>query len=182
MESINGFFGYYECVFLKDHHIRDKEFIVTIPSLFNIPNQYEYNEAGTTSTVDTSNMLTGSTKPKESSISTQSHIVASNHTDYYYRLRGDIFKETMEGTDGITEPKAMSGKGNIDYESHEHEIRKPMSLFKFTFENLNNIIVKKGTKAYGFFINGNMDVNSFAVTRIAGAVPLAKSDRSDYLE
>ena len=88
----------------------------------------------------------------------------------------------MEGTDGITETKA-GGSGDASYESHDHKIKKPISLFKFTFENLNNIKIIGGvTRAWGFFINGSMDKNSFAVVRIQGAVPLKKENLTNYVE
>ena len=182
MSELNQFTGYYECIIVKDAHIRDATFEVTIPSLFAVDNQYQYNEeGGTESTVDSSSMLVGSNK-QDTSVTIGNSITAVNHTDYYYRLRGDIFKETMEATDGKTEPKA-GGSGYAEYESHYHDIKQPMSLLKFTFENLNNVKITGGvTRAWGFFINGSMDKNSFAVTRIQGAVPLKKENLTNYVE
>ena len=33
---------------------------------------------------------------------------------------------------------------------HTHDIKKPMSLFNFTFENINNVKVPKGSRVYDF--------------------------------
>lgn len=180
MAKLNQFTGYYECIIVKDAHIRDETFEVTIPTLFAVENQFQYNPNGKESNMNES-MLAGTSK-NATSINVGNSITAYNHTDYYYRLRGDIFKETMEGTDGITEEKA-GGSGDAQYESHDHTIKKPISLFKFTFENLNNIKIIGGvTRAWGFFINGSMDKNSFAVVRIQGAVPLKKENLTNYVE
>lgn len=176
----NGYFGYYECVITKDAHIRDATFWVTIPSLYQAKNQYKHNPAGTTSNVEADKIADG----KAAKVTLVGDIEAVNHTDYYYRLRGDVFKETMEKTDGITEKRsdpAPNGAAD-DFLEHDHEIKKPISLFNFTFENLNNIKIMAGTKAYGFFINGSMDANMFAVTRIEGAVPLQKKNTSAYVK
>lgn len=182
MAQLNQFAGYYECIIVKDAHIRDETFEVTIPSLYAVENQYQYNEQGGTESTMNSSMIAGSNNSQPTSVTVGNSITAYNHTDYYYRLRGDIFKETMEGTDGITENKS-GGIGDPAFESHNHDIKQPMSLFKFTFENLNNVTIKGGvTRAWGFFINGSMDKNSFAVVRIQGAVPLKKANLTNYVE
>ena len=87
----------------------------------------------------------------------------------------------MKATQGTTEKRAGGG-GDAAYESHDHDIRKPMSLFNFTFENLNNVTITAPCNAWGFFINASMDKNSFVVTRIQGAVPLKKEALTQYVE
>lgn len=182
MDNFRSFPGYYHCVIIKDAHIRDDTFVVTIPALYTVQNQYEYNPEGNVSTFDGESMLAGDKASQGSTeLTMMPHIIAGNHTDYYYRLRGDIFKETMEGTDGVTETKEGGG-GDAQYESHDHDIKKPMSLFKFTFENLNNVTIQAPCDAWGFFVNASMDVNSFVVTRIQGAVPLKKEALTNYVE
>ena len=182
MDAFRSFPGYYHCVIIQDAHIRDATFKVTIPSLFTVKNQYEYNPEGNKSSFDGESMLAGANATSGSSeITTFPFIEAGNHTDYYYRLRGDIFKESMQGTDGIT-VKKQGGNGDAAYESHDHEITDPISLFKFTFENLNNIKIKAPCDAWGFFVNSSMDANSFVVTRIQGAVPLKKEALTEYVE
>ena len=182
MDNFRSFPGYYQCVIIKDAHIRDETFVVTIPALYAVKNQYEYNPEGNTSSFDGESMLAGSLSSEgKSELTTMPHIIAANHTDYYYRLRGDIFEETMKATQGTTEKRAGGG-GDAAYESHDHDIRKPMSLFNFTFENLNNVTIKAPCNAWGFFINASMDKNSFVVTRIQGAVPLKKEALTQYVE
>lgn len=182
MDNFRSFPGYYHCVIIKDAHIRDETFEVTIPALYAVDNQYEYNPSGTKSKFDGESMLAGNMAAQGSTeLTTVSHITAANHTDYYYRLRGDIFEETMKATHGVTEPRAGGG-GDAEYASHDHDIRQPMSLFLFTFENLNNVKITAPCDAWGFFINASMDVNSFVVTRIQGAVPLKKEALTQYVE
>lgn len=170
----NRFFGYYECTFEEEAHIRDKTFKVTIPSLFL--NKESFNGTKETTTTNRNNSLGTGGAPGGQSFTSTTIIEAANHTDYYYQLRGNILKAKMDSTDGVTEPKEVSGKGTPDFESHTHDIKAPMSLFKFTYQDLNNIKIPKGYKGYGFFINGSMDANSFAVVRIEGVVPLSEED------
>lgn len=177
-----NFSGYFEAIILEDSHIRQKYFKVRIPSLFPesseedklTPNENILQRSGKERIVNSNikEVIGGSYK-------TTNFALARNHTGLHYKLKGDVFKKRMDGTDGITEPKA-GGSGDAEYESHEHEIKKPMSLYNFVFENLNNVMVKKNTKCYGFFINGAADMTRFAVTFIEGAVPLEDSDPIAY--
>lgn len=177
-QSIN-FSSYFECVIQEDSHIRQREFKVTIPSLFpQVDNKTEPTQ--NKKPIDQNRSINGGHKVNNSNISTTTIINAKNHTDYYYKLRGDIFKETMDGTDGVTETFGVEENKYTDIKQHDHDIKEPMSLFNFTYENLNNIMVPKGTLAYGFFINGTFDTTSFAIVRIEGAVPYANDDIIDY--
>ena len=183
MAQMNWFPGYYEGVLLEEAHIRDPFFKITIPSLFQIKDQYEPIES-TETPLDQSLIGTKSKNYYGQSFKSTNIILAANHTDYHYRLRGDIFKETMDGTDGITEPSDdPSPDGSPDdVIPHTHDIKKPMSLFNFTFENINNVKVPKGSRVYGFFINATLDRNGFVVTRIQGAVPLKKEVATMYVK
>lgn len=183
MAQMNWFPGYYEGVLLEEAHIRDPFFKITIPSLFQIKDQYEPIES-TETPLDQSLIGTKSKDYYGQSYKSTNIILAANHTDYHYRLRGDIFKETMDGTDGITEPSDdPSPDGSPDdVIPHTHDIKKPMSLFNFTFENINNVKVPKGSRVYGFFINATLDRNGFVVTRIQGAVPLKKEVATMYVK
>lgn len=177
MAQMNFFPGYYRGILLEKAHIRDATFKITIPSLFTVKDQYEPNE-NVTMSLDKST-IANKNGPKPTSFDTSNVIIAHNHTDYTYRLRGDVFKKTMESTDGITEPRS-GGSGSAAYESHDHTIKQPITLNLFTFENLNDVELPKGTEVFGFFINASMDRNAFAVTHIKGAIPLKKEDPEIY--
>lgn len=185
MADLNFYPGYFECTFLEDCHIRDKTFKVTIPGLFNIKNQFEPNEENT-SNIDTSMIAGKNTTHTSKPYTSTNVIIAENHTDYPYQLQGDVFKDRYTEVDGITEPSEdPSPDGSADdVIPHTHDIKKSMSLFHFYFENLNNIKIPKDSIGYGFFINGSLDRNSFAVVRIKGAVPLNRTegDKTFYQE
>lgn len=169
MAYVGNFFGYYECVFQEDCHAQDEVFKVTIPSLFNITDQFEAKESETISN-DPNSIATKNNKDV-GDYSYGTIIYAKNHTDYHFQIRGDVFKKNMDSTDGITETKS-GGTGDPAFEEHDHDIKQSITLNNFTYENLNNVAVPKLSKGYGFFINGIMDPNGFVVVRIEGVVPL----------
>lgn len=181
MAQMNWFPGYYEGVLLEEAHIRSPFFKITIPSLFKVKNQFDPLEEVETP-LDQSLIGTKTTSYYGQSYKSTNVIIAANHTDYHYRLRGDVFKDTMDSTDGITEKSEDPSPDGApdDIIDHDHKIKKPMSLLNFTFENLNNVTVPKGTRVYGFFLNATLDRNGFVVTRIQGAVPLKKEVATLY--
>ncbi len=180
-ENTTQYTGLFECVIQDEEaHIRQKTFNVTIPSLFpEVVNKFEATTNNTPLTPDRninrSNQINGN-------FVTKTNIIARNFTDYHHRLKGDTLKGEMEYTDGITEEEALIEGKDTDYKSHKHEIKAPITLFNYIYKELNNVKVSKGTKAYGFFLNGTYDVNSFVIVRIEGAVPLNENDLINYVK
>ena len=181
MENTTQYTGLFECVIQDEEaHIRQKTFNVTIPSLFpEVANKFETTTNSVPLTPDRSlnqkNKVSGN-------LETKTNIVAKNFTDYHHRLKGDTMKEEMEYTDGITEPEAFAEGSYNDFKSHQHTIKAPITLYNYIYKELNNVKVAKGTKAYGFFLNGTYDVNSFVIIRIEGAVPLQADDLINYVK
>lgn len=173
------FSNYTECKIAEDTHIRSKIIKVTIPSLFpDSTNQEDANDAK--SNTSFSNRVINSNKAfVNDTYETTNVIEALNHTGYMYKLKGDVFKKRMDSTDGVTEPKAGGG-GYGEFDPHAHDIKEPITLNNFVFENLNNVVVPKGTLAYGFFINGSGDTTRFAITHIDLAIPLEDEDPIAY--
>ena len=178
MPAMN-FSCYFECVLQEDSHIRQETFKVTIPSLF--PN-VENNTTPTKNSlsVDPSRSINKKNKSTGRPFVTTTIIEAKNHTDYAYKYRGDSFKDEMEKTDGITEPEQIIEGSYSDFKQHKHKIKAPITLKDYIYKNLNNVMVPKDSKAYGFFINGTYDTTSFVVVRIEGAVPLTAKDVIGY--
>lgn len=173
-----NFSSYFECVLQEDSHIRQAEFKVTIPSLFPaVDNKFE--PTLNSQPLSSERNLNKNTQSSSSFVSNTT-ITARNHTDYYFQLKGDSMKEEMEYTDGITEEIEIVEGNSTDIKRHKHEIKKPMTLYNYIYKNLNNVIVPKGSKAYGFFINGTYDTTSFVVVRIEGAVPLDEKAVINY--
>lgn len=173
------FSNYMECKIAEDTHIRSKTIKVIIPSLFP-DNKYQYEpQESITNSSQANRVLNTNKSAVNESYETTNVIEALNHTNYMYKLKGDVFKDRMEYTDGKTVPKA-GGSGDAAYEEHFHKIKDPITLYNFVFENLNNVIVKKGTLAYGFFINGSGDTTRFAITHIEDARPLEDEDPIAY--
>lgn len=171
--------SYFECVIQEDSHIRQATFKVTIPSLFpNVENSF--TSSINTTPIDASRNINKSAPTQGGSFVSNTTITALNHTDYAYAFIGNSMKEDMESTDGITEPEEYIKGSDPDFKSHKHEIKKPMTLKYYKYKDLNNVIVPKNTKAYGFFINGSYDTTSFVVVRIEGAIPLTKKALVNY--
>ena len=174
------FSNYTECKLAEDTHIRSKIIKVIIPSLFpDTLNGSNDPSESISNSVQSNRVLNSNKDNVNDSYETTNVIEALNHTGYMYKLKGDVFKKRMEYTDGITEPKAGGG-GYAEYESHDHDIKKPITLYNFVYENLNNVIAPKGTLAYGFFINGAGDTTRFAVTHIEMSIPLEDEDPIAY--
>lgn len=173
------FSNYTECKIAEDTHIRSKTIKVIIPSLFpDSKNQNEPQET-ITNTLQANRVLNTNKSEVNDTYETTNVIEALNHTGYMYKLKGDVFKQRMEYTDGKTVKKA-GGSGDAEYEEHLHNIEDPITLYNFVFENLNNVVVKKGTLAYGFFINGSGDTTRFAITHIEDSIPLEDEDPIAY--
>lgn len=173
------FSNYIECKLAEDTHIRSKTIKVMIPSFFPDSKNRDDPQETIVNTTQANRVYNTNKDAVKETYETTNVIEALNHTDYAYKLKGDVFKKRMEYTDGITELRAGGG-GYAEYASHDHDIKKPITLYNFVYENLNNVIVKKGTLAYGFFINGAGDTTRFAVTHIEDAVPLEDSDPIAY--
>lgn len=170
--------SYFEAVLQEDSHIRQAEFKVTIPSLFpNVENSFE--PSINTTPLDGSRRLDPDGQ-KGATLVTTTIILAKNHTDYAYKYRGDSFKQEMKETDGITEPEMIIEGSYSDFKQHTHKIKKPITLRDYIYKNLNNVIAPKGTKCYGFFLNGTYDTSSFVIVRIEGAVPLTAKSLINY--
>lgn len=176
-----NFAGYFECKIVERAHIRSKTFKVSIPSIMSYSEKGQTGQDEVQKETGASRVVNNNVKVSDT-MTTTGYVLALNHTDYYERLRGNIFKKTMDGTDGITEPKGGGEPGDPRFSDHDHDIKQPMSLFNFTFEDLNNVYVEADTKAYGFFINGAQDTTRFAIVRIEGVVPLQKDDPIPYVE
>lgn len=179
MQSMN--FGcYFEAVLQEDSHIRQKYFNVTIPSIFpNVENSF--TPSTNTRPISSDRNYTNREKGSgNADLVTTTIIKALNHTDYYFKLKGDTLKEEMDSTDGITEPISVVEGAYTDFKSHKHEIKKPITLNNYIYKNLNNVMVPKNTKCYGFFLNGTYDTTSFVIVRIEGAVPLQEKDIINY--
>lgn len=179
---MSRFTGMLECVIQEETHIRQKIIKVTIPSLFpEVQNKFE--STTNTKPINPNRHIGGSPNSTGSlQLTTTTTIPARNFTDYHERLRGNVMKGRMKYTDGITEPEVLVEGAYTDFKSHTHTIKKPITLYDFVYEKLNNVKVAKGTKAYGFFLNGTYDINSFVITRIDGAVPLQADDLINYLD
>ena len=176
-ESVNvSFTGYFECVLQEEAHIRAKVFKVTIPSLFSeVANKYTPTE--NQESTGKSQRVANTNSAVDDNYTSTTIIEAKNHTDYHYQLKGDSFRAKMDATLDTTEVAAC-----VVGEPHTHQIKQPISLFNYIYENLNNVIVPKGTKAYGFFINGAQTTDSFVITRIEGAVPIQPDDQIRYVK
>ena len=175
IDQIN-FTGYFECVLQEEAHIRDKVFKVTIPSLFpEVENQYTPTQ--NQDSTDKDQRILNTNHSVEDTYNSTTIIEAKNHTDYHYQLKGDSLRAKMDGTLDTTETAAC-----VKGAPHTHQIKQPISLFNYIYENLNNVLVPVGTKAYGFFINGAQTTDSFVITRIEGAVPLQPDDEVRYVK
>lgn len=169
--------SYFECVLQEEAHIRDKVFKVTIPSLFpEVDNKFTPTD-NTDNNDKSARIANKNNSHIDDSYSSTTIIEAKNHTDYHYQLKGDSFNSRMEATVDTTEPGSCPAGS-----PHTHAIKQPISLLNYVYENLNNVIVPKGTKAYGFFINGAQTTDSFVITRIEGAVPLQPDDSVRYVK
>lgn len=170
------FTGYFECVLQEESHIRAKIIKVTIPSLFGeVENKFTPTE--NKEATDKDQRVANTNTSVDENYTSTTIIEAMNHTDYHYQLKGDSLRAKMEGTLDTTEVAACT-KGA----PHTHQITQPISLFNYIYESLNNVIVPKGTKAYGFFINGAQTTDSFVITRIEGAVPIQPDDQIRYVK
>lgn len=180
-----NFSAYYEAIILEDAHIQSKTFKVTIPSLFSTRKTKDKGEKSIKTKLNSDQSVMNA---KEAGIGKEIEsttiITALNHTDYTFQLKGDVFK--MEKSKGKVMDN-MKDSGGIPLAPgpltpHYHKIDAPFKFYNFIFENLNNVKVKKGTKCYGFFINGENNPDKFAVVRIEGAIPLTKGKAPKYVK
>ena len=176
-----NFGAYFECILLEEAHARQKHFKVRINALFpEIDEEDKFNPKDNISKESgKKRMINSNIDGIGNNYTTTNYILALNHTGLHYKLKGDVFKDRMDSTDGVTDPRG-GGVGDPAFETHDHIISEPITLNNFVFENLNNVKIPKNTKMYGFFINGAADTRRFAVTYIEGSVPYKDDDPIAY--
>lgn len=173
--------AYYEAILVEEAHIRDLTFKITIPSLFNTREDKETGVETINRVIDTNAILNNKDLDANKQFQSTTILEAVNHTDYTFQYRGDTF--VMEKSKFNTF-KNLRDQGGIiiipvgPNTPHYHEGADPIKMWNYNYENLNDVKVPKGTKCYGFFINGIP--KTFAVTRIEGAIPLNKSQIPKY--
>lgn len=179
-----NFSQYTEAIIVERVHVRSKTFKIRIPSLMPDSNTAINSTTGTPVITNSGHRILNKNISVEDKIETIDYIEAANHTYFYERLRGNIPKDKMDHTDGITEKSEdPSPDGSPDdVIAHDHKIKKPLGLYKLTFENLNNFYLEPDTKVYGFFINGAADTTRFAVTYVDTMVPFSEEDGIPYEE
>ena len=178
-----NFSQYTEAIIVERVHVRSKTYKVRIPSIMPDSNT-AINSTKGTPVITNTNRVVNKNIAVEDQIQTIDYIEAANHTYFYERLRGDIPKEKMDHTDGITEKSEdPSPDGSADdIIAHDHDIKKPLGQYKLTFEKLNNFYLEPDTKVYGFFINGAADTTRFAVTYVDCMVTFSEEDGIPYEE
>ena len=179
---IGQFLGLYECVFLEECHIQDATFKVTIPSLFVVNNGFTPNDSSTSNINKSVSAGNGNEGMYGNTFNYSTFITARNFTDYTYQYIGDIEVGLLTKVKSITEPRG-GGVGASSDEPHDHDLRADIhfAIYKHVYKKLNNVKIPKGSRGYGFFINGSIDQNSFTIWRIEGAVPLnAKEAKSIF--
>lgn len=172
--------SYFEAILTEDAHIRDKTFKVTIPVLFAGRSDKMEGVESSVLKIDEGGVINSKTIKPAAQMELTTIFEAVNHTDYTFQYRGDTF--VMEKSQYHTMMN-MADQGGIvlapgHNTPHYHKGKDPIKMWNYNYENLNDVRVKKGTKCYGFFINGIP--KTFAVTRIEGAIPLNKGELPKY--
>lgn len=177
---MENYSAYYEAILVEEAHIRDLTFKITIPALFSIRTTKDEGEEVISRNID-KNALLNNKEIDTKDFQSTTILEAVNHTDYAFQYRGDTF--VMEKSKFNTYKNLVDQGGIIimpvgPNTPHYHKGADPIKMWNYNYENLNDVRLPKGTKCYGFFINGVP--KKFAVTRIEGAIPLNKEQLPKY--